>query len=301
MKGFPGLLEFTRAFGDDEACYEYLRTARWGGRYECSRCGETERWIYLRERRKYECYACRYQCSVTAGTVLQDTKLPLSKWFLAAYFLLTTKKGVSGPELARKLDVAQSTAWFLTQKILKVLSRDQALPLFGLVEVDETYIGGRKPGGKRGRGTTKELVVGMVEARPGKLGRARFQHMPDAAGVVLGAAVRHEILPGTTIRTDGHRGYRTLTQYQHLEIIQKAGREGHDMPAIHLLFSNLKRVIKGVHTHLAPQNLQPHLDLFAYRYDHRDEPWGGLYKGLLYLTQTKPANYRSLRLTATPK
>jgi transposase-like protein len=301
MKGFPGLLEFTRNFGDDDACHEYLRLARWNDGYECSRCGETERWIYLSDRRKYECYACNYQCSVTAGTILQDTKLPLSKWFLAAYFLLTTKKGISGPELARKLDIAQSTAWFLTQKILKVLGRDQALPLFGIIEVDETYIGGRKPGGKRGRGTTKELIVGMVEVQPGKLGRARFHHVPDATGVVLGATVRHEVQVGSIIRTDGHRSYNVLSAYDHQSIIQQDGREGHDMPAIHLLFSNLKRVIKGVHTHLAPNNFQPHLDLFRYRYDHRDDLWGGLYKGLLYLTQTKPANYRTLRLTATAK
>lgn len=301
MKAFPGLLEFLRTFGDDDACHEYLRSARWHGAYECGRCGETERWIYLKERRKYECYCCHYQCSGTAGTILQNTKLPLAKWFLAAYFLLTTKKGISGPELARKVGVAESTAWFLTQKILKVLGRDQALQLFGLVEVDETYIGGRKPGGKRGRGTTKELVVGMVEVQPRKLGRARFQHVPDAAGVVLGAAVRHEVQPGAIIRTDGLQAYRSLAGYHHERLVQEEGREGRKMPAIHLLFSNLKCVIKGVHTHLSPQNFQTHLDLFAYRYDHRDEPWGGLYKGLLYLTQTKPANYRSLRLTATPE
>jgi transposase-like protein len=300
MKGFLGLHDFLERFGTNDRCSEWLRLTRWPGGFFCPRCGEKDRVSYIKTRHKHQCNACRYQCSLIAGTIFENTKLPLTKWFLAAYLILTTKKGISTPELARKLDVAESTAWFLEQKILLVLGQSKDLPLFGIVEADETFIGGKKPGTSRGRGTTKETVVGLVEVGEEKLGRVRLHHVPDASGIMLEAVIREELKPGATLRTDGWRGYNNIPGYTHEPRRQQKGREGRDLPAIHLVFSNLKKIIKGVHTHISPQKLQTYLDLYAYRFNWRNDLWGGFYNASLNLTKIPPRRYQQLR-AATPE
>jgi hypothetical protein len=299
MKGFVGLHDFVERLGTQAQCEEWIRMCRWPNGFRCPRCSETKRVSYIRTRRKWQCNACKYQCSLIAGTIFENTKLPLQKWFLAAYFILTTKKGISGPDLARKIDVGQDTAWFLREKITCVLDRLKALSLFGVVEVDETFIGGKKPGGKPGRGTTQEPVVGMVEAYPGKLGQARFHHVPDASAIVLETVIREEISPGATIKTDAWRGYRNLTGYHHIPRKQRKGKEGRDLPAVHLLFANFKRIIKGVHVHVSTPKLQRYLDLFEYRYNYRDNLWGGFYNAAIHLTDVPPRRYQQLKAAAT--
>jgi hypothetical protein len=106
-------------------------------------CNENQHWGFIKTRKRWGCYACGHQCSVTSQTIMQDTKLDLQTWFLAAYVVSTTKKGISSHELARKLDVKQETAGSLQQRLARVVSTPRGRRLFGLVEADETYVGGR--------------------------------------------------------------------------------------------------------------------------------------------------------------
>lgn len=144
MKNFIGLHDFMERFGTQEQCEQWIRLIRWPAGFFCPRCGEKEKITYIPTRKKYQCNPCKYQCSLIAGTIFENTKLPLSKWFLAAYLILTTKKGISGPELARKVDIGQDTAWYLKEKILCVLGRIKAFSLFGVIEIDETFLGGQE-------------------------------------------------------------------------------------------------------------------------------------------------------------
>lgn len=156
MAELLSLHAYMEKFGTERACWNHLRRARWGpDGFECPRCGETERWGLIETRKLFQCHACRYQCSITAGTIMQDTKLPLTTWFLAARLVLTFKKGISSHELGRQLGVCQETAWYLIQRLCRVVQRSYGRELFGLVEVDETYVGGYRGERKAGRGTTR--------------------------------------------------------------------------------------------------------------------------------------------------
>ena len=267
----PSLREFEERFPDEEACWQHVRRARWGEGFTCPRCGEAQRWGFVRTRSLFQCNRCHYQCSVTAGTILEDTKLALRTWFLAAFLVLTTKKGISTAELARKLGVHQETAWFLHQKLARVVRRSKGRELFGLVEADETFLFGlRKPGG-RGRGTGRAIVLGLVENRGEKAGRLRLVHVDAATRDQLHPPVEAAVRPGSVVRTDGLQSYRGLDRFDHDRIpLVVTGEHAHQrLPWVHTVFSNLKRVLEGVHTHVSQERLQPYLDVFEHRFNHR--------------------------------
>ncbi|HVW90959.1 MAG TPA: IS1595 family transposase, partial [Gaiellaceae bacterium] len=137
------LASLVERFGSEDKCIAYLADLRWPDGVECPRC-ESKKISRLAERKQYECSDCRYQFSVRAGTVFQDSKLPLWKWFLAVYMMGESKKGVSANQLSRMLGVSYKTAWFLCHRIRSAMIHEDRPPLSGVVEVDETYIGGRQ-------------------------------------------------------------------------------------------------------------------------------------------------------------
>lgn len=285
----PSLSTFHDRFPDEQACWTHLRTVRWGADgFTCPRCDEDDHWGRISTRQVFECYECGHQASVTAGTILQDTKLPLRTWFLAAYLVLTTKKGLSTLELARKTGVTPKTAWFLHHKIVRCLGPALAEDLFGVVEADETFLGGKGPA-EGGRPANQAIVVGAVERRDGRLGRARLVHVPDRSRRSLAGTVTQRVQPGSQVRTDAWPGYRRMEGYDHdPESGRRTGRPGRHTPGVHAVFTNLKRVMEGVHTHCAHGRLQAFLDLFVYRFDRRDDLVAGFMEGVAHLAQTGP-------------
>lgn len=287
--------DFYDRFPDENACWTYLREQRWGpDGFECPACGETEHWGRIQTRNLFECYACGKQTSLTAGTVLEDTKLDLQTWFLAAYYILTTKKSISTPELARKVGFSERTAWFVHHKITTVLGQAQAGQLLGTVEVDEEPIGGRGiPEG--GAQDNQELVLGMVEQRDDSLGRLRLTHVPTRGRASLHPPIEQAIQPGSTVRTDRWRSYLKLEDHEH-DRAPRDHRKGSSryIPRIHLVFGNLKNVLKGVHGWCSARKLQAYLDLFAYRFNHRDDLDGGFEQGLGLLVSSKPVRWGEL-------
>src|SRR5271165_4735869 len=164
-----GLLEFVVRFGTEERCIEHLAGLRWPGGFVCAGCGGRQAWRLKARSRVYECAACHRQESVTAGTVFHRTRTDLSKWFLAAYLMGRDKRGVPAKFLQRELGVAYQTAWTMAHKLRHGLSEDPARQLCGLLEADETFIGGRGTATSRGRSTAnpdKSLVVAAVEKVP---------------------------------------------------------------------------------------------------------------------------------------
>ncbi|HLC15377.1 MAG TPA: IS1595 family transposase, partial [Thermodesulfovibrionia bacterium] len=168
MEDYPKtLLDFEQRFGTDEACAEYLLRLRWSEGFRCPRCGHLEAW-HIR-RGLYKCVHCRFETSITAGTIFQDTKKPLRLWFRAIWHLTSQKYGANALGLKRVLDLGSyETAWTWLHKLRRAMVRPGRDRLSGTIQVDEIYVGGEKKG-KRGRGAAgKALVVIMVELKEGK-------------------------------------------------------------------------------------------------------------------------------------
>ena len=178
------LVGFMEMYPSQDACRRALFEQRWREGFRCPRCAHAVAW-YLRGRGLYECADCGYQASVTAGTLLHKTRTDLRKWLLAIWLLASMKKPPSAAELARQLGVTGKTAWLLRRKITHAMRRgEHELLLFGVVELDESLVGGREPGsGRRGRASQrKTLVAVLAEQMPqGGLGRAHLRVIDDAS------------------------------------------------------------------------------------------------------------------------
>lgn len=299
----PGLLTFYDEYGDEEACWNRLRQARWGKNgFTCPACGEDEHWGFIETRKLFQCHACGKQTSVTAGTILEDTKLDLVQWFLAAYLVYTSKKGISSYELARKLDVSQRTAYYLQQKLCEAISEQRGRHLFGLVEADEAYVGPK--GTTDGRGTEKDTVLAMVEDRGDQAGQLRLEHVPSGHEASLQPAIPDHVEEGETVKTDGWRGYYGLGDKQPVDHeVHVQGEPENAMetlPWAHIVFGNLKRVIDGTHAKVSDRALQAYLDLFSYRFNHRAFLEDGFEKGVEFLASTGPVRREDLRQREVP-
>ncbi len=177
--------EFRRLFNDEAACRQYLARSRWPEGFQCPRCQQGEA-LELPTRLLWRCRACRHDTSVTAGTVLHRTRVPLTQWFWAAYLVSTQTPGFSALQLQRQLGLRRyETAWAMLQKLRRAMVHPDREPLKDKVEVDETYIGGREVGLRGGRHVLdKAIVVGAVEVRGEASGRVRLQVVPDVLGPV---------------------------------------------------------------------------------------------------------------------
>jgi transposase-like protein len=267
--------EFHRRFGTDEACLTYLHRVRWGNdlsRFVCPACGRRRGW-WLGRRQLVECCECHHQTSVTAGTVFHRLRSPLWKWFWAIYQLAQDKKGVAALELAKQIGVCYSTAWLMLHKLRRAMRRgNQASLLQGLVEVDETYVGGVAEG-VRGRGAEKKTPVAVaVELSGGKPGRVALGTLSRVDGHSLRRFARAAIGRGSTLRTDGWGSYRRVAKagYRHESVVTGGGKAAvAKFPWLHTFIGNLKRMILGTYHHASPQHLDGYLAEFAYRANHR--------------------------------
>lgn len=302
MARLVSLHDFIETYGNEDTCWQHLRQARWGeDAFECPRCGETDDWNLIQTRKLFECYTCRYQCSITAGTILQDTKLDLTTWFLAARLVLTMKKGISSHELARQLDVSQETAWYLIQRLTCVVKRRYGRELFGLIEVDETYTGGQRSAEGQFH---RPLIVGLVEAKDESAGNLVLSHVVDRSAASIDAEITDHIdQDESVVKTDGWKSYWGLaerTGYEHeMHKLGSRSDASEVLPWVHLVFSNLKRVLKGVHTKASRGHLQGYLDVFTYRFNHRDDLEEGLEAGVVGLVSSKPVTRERLKAGLT--
>src|SRR4029077_14360796 len=178
-------------FGDDQHCRNYLEKLRWADGTICPKChGNKVSSILKRDQYNCDNDSCRYQFSVTAGTIFHDTHLPLTKWFLATYLLCQSRKGMSANQIKRMLGVSYKTACYLCHRIRAAMKEAMPEPLGGIVEVDETYVGGKPPkGSKRGRGTPKQVVIG-IRQRGGDL---RFFHADDCKSGTLAKYIKENV------------------------------------------------------------------------------------------------------------
>lgn len=273
--------EFVVMFPDDEACAAYFEQLRWPDGFICSIC-KTTATPWRQTRGRLVCSACRHQASVSAGTILDKTRTPLTTWFEAAWHVTTAKNGMSAKTLERTLGTSYRVAWTMLQRYRVAMVRAERERLSGEVEVDETLVGGIEHGGKRGRGTSKSVVVIAVEVRqPKGVGRVRMRHVPDASGASLVPFVCAVVVPGATVLTDGWGGYNDLPEHGYVRketVLSSSGDPAHvSMPGVHRVSSLLKRWILGTHQgSIVPAHLQSYLEEFTFRFNRRTSRSRGL-------------------------
>lgn len=272
MEDYPlTLLEFENRFSTEENCRNYLFKLRWPDGFHCPRCGNENAWPISDVH--YQCTSCNYQASVIAGTIFHKTRKPLKIWFRIIWWLAGQKNGASALGLKRILGLERyETAWTWLHKLRRAMTTPGRDCLNGTVEVDEAYIGGKKPG-KRGRGAEgKVLVIIAVEVNNAKTGRIRLQRITDASAQSLEDAIKKSIQLGSKILTDGWIGYNQVTKigYKH-EVIRKDSVIGYNLlPHCHQVVSLLKRWLLGTHQGAVRHKyLDYYLDEYSFRFNRR--------------------------------
>ena len=273
---FPkSLKEFPARFREDDACRKYLAACRWPEGFRCARCGQRAA-FELPHRRLWQCTACGRQPSLTAGSALHRTWLPLTVWFWATYLVTTHTPGLSAVQLQRQLGLSYETAWARLHKLRLAMVNPEREPLKDKAEVDETYLGGPEVGLQGDRQLReKALIVGAVEVRGKAAGRVRLQVVPDASARSLTGFVQRTVAPGTLILTDGWGAYAPLSNmgYRHRPRTQGTPeRVATLLPNIHRVFGNLKPWLRGTHHGVGHDHLQAYLDEFAFRFNRRRTP-----------------------------
>jgi transposase-like protein len=274
MKAFKSILEFQKHFNTDEKCRIALAQERWGETPACPFCGSTKVKAITGGKR-FQCNekVCRKQFSVTVGTVLENTKIPLTKWFLAMYILSNHSKGISSLQLASWLDVTQKTAWFLNHRIREMLTEKAPEQLQNIVEVDETRIGGkisnRHVSKRNDNRDNKTMVFGAVE-RKGKV----VTKIVDSTTIEsLTDAVQQIVQEGAIMVSDEHVGYNKLNKlYKHVKVNHSKEEYVRDLAhtnTIEGFWSLLKKQIGGIHHSVSAKHLQRYCNEASHRYNNR--------------------------------
>jgi transposase len=267
--------QFFERFPNDDVCLEHLMQTRYGVEVTCPKCGKEGMFYRLSKVPAYSCPWCGNHIHPMAGTPFERSSTPLQKWFYAMYLFTTSRHGVPAKELQRQLGVTYKTAWRMGHEIRKYMALiDGDEDLSGHVEVDETYVGGRTSGGKRGRGAAnKTIVFGMLE----RGGDVMTHIVPNTRRTTLEAVIDEHVAEGSTISTDELLSYAKLVSrgFAHGTVNHAAGeyvRGSVHVNSLEGFWSQLKRSIKGTHVHVSKQHMQKYLCEFEFRYNMRKDP-----------------------------
>lgn len=303
---FPKTLrEFQSKFAREEACQQYLAACRWPDGFVCPRCGNRRAYELLNLRR-WQCAGCRHQASLTAGTILHNTKTPLTVWFWAAYLMTTDKRGLSALLLQHQLALSRyETAWMMLHKFRRAMINTSREPLRGEVEVDETWVGGTQAGLRGSRqlkGRKAALVLVAVEKRGRATGRLRMAVIPDFRSETLLAFLTENVASGSKVYTDGLKSFTGLQEagFQHVarsQPLRIALRKGAKsvVPLADRAIGNLQQWLLGTHHGVSRDQLQVYLDEFVFRHNRRKTPMAAFQTLLGLGTGHKPATYEQIR------
>lgn len=276
MSDFPrSLLEFQHRFSDEAACVAYLKEVRWLKGFVCPACGGVRGWALETKAWTHECAECDKQTSVTAGTVMHGSKVPLTVWFWAAYLMATHSNGISAIQIQKQLGIGSyKTAWLLCAKLRRAMVAPNREPLAGLVEVDEAELPCRSKtdpvtggGGRSHQG--KILLAGAVEVHGDGPGRLRLSVIPDFSAKSLHGFLKSSVAPGATVKTDGWSGYPGAPDITHDPHVIGKMAAHIVLPWVHRVFSNLKTWALGVYHGLRRKHVQAYLDEFVFRFNRR--------------------------------
>lgn len=270
------IIQIYKKFPTQESCLEHLETVRWNNIPVCPYCKSTKQ-TPLKKEHRYHCNNCNTSYSVTVGTVFHKTKMDLQKWFLAISLVLNAKKGYSARQLARDIEVTKDTAWFVFMRIRKAFV-DHSELMEGIIEADETYIGGKnknrhndkKTKGGQGRdGEDKTPVIGILQ----RDGKVKAKKAKDVSGKTLMSFIKQNVKQGSTVSTDEWKGYSKVSQkFIHLIVAHGKGEyvkgEAHTN-TLEGFWSLFKRGIVGQYHQISEKYLNRYVDEFCFRYNNR--------------------------------
>lgn len=272
--------DFFKRFPDDEACLTHIMKVRFGARHVCRKCGKNATFHRMSDRRAWACSVCGDHLYPTAGTVFEDTRTPLQLWFYAIYLFVTSRHGVSGKELQRQLGVTYKTAWRMAKHIRVLMEQaDTRELLSGHVEIDETYVGGRRSGGKRGRGAPGKTIVMGLKQRDGKM---IATVIPDVKLATLKAETLKHVAPGSVVSTDELISYGLLAKEGYTHVAVKHGakewavydyrtRATHHTNNVENFWRHFKAAVRSTHIHISRKHMPTYLAEFTFRANHRDQ------------------------------
>jgi transposase-like protein len=279
----PSIFEVMQKFGTEERCMKHLEAIRWPEGLKCIKCNGANVHTFEgegktgKERHLYHCRDCRYQYSVTTGTIFHDTHLPLTKWFIGIYLICSAKKGISAKELQRQLSTSYKTAWYMAHRIRLAMQQDSDFceKFSGVCEVDETYVGGKRKG-QRGRSTaTKVPVIGIKEKTSGKI---KMVAASDVSANTLKNFIRMNVELGSEIHSDEFASYLWLDSeesgYSHKAVKhadEYVTAEGVTTNGVENIWSLFKRGIIGQFHKVSAKYLPLYLDEFSFRFNNRSE------------------------------
>jgi transposase-like protein len=268
------LVNLIERYHSEDSCRARLEELRWPDGVECPRC-ESKNAARMEDRHQYQCRSCRYQFSVTAGTIFHDTHLPLWKWFLATYLIVESKKGISANQLKRTLDVSYKTAWYLCHRIRAALNEVDAQLLKGIVESDETFVGGKVEGEGRGYTGNKTIVVGALQ----RGGNIVLQVVRGRDRETLHGFIRENVSGDVeAIYTDEWEAYRGIADgdTEHETVKHSEGeyvRGDVHTNSLENVWSLLKRSIIGSYHQVSTKHLDAYLDELEFRFNNRENPF----------------------------
>ena len=279
--------QFQQMFSTNQKCWKYLVKRRWPKGYQCPRCHHSHYYFHS-QRSLFECKKCRYQVSVTANTIFHKTRTPLKKWFWAIYLIVHQKNGISTRQLQKFLNIkTYKTVWVMVHKIRKAMaSRDAQYKLSGLIEFDDTFFGGKKHPGKRGRGSeNKSAVLTGIEVPDNKRPRfATLQSVPDLQSEQIKKLLKKKVKDLSILKTDKYKSFLFIPDigyYHYPKKLETAKDISTHLPWVHTLVGNVKNAIRATFHGVSAKHLQRYLDEYSYRFNRRfNEPQ--LFDRLLY-------------------
>ena len=285
------LFEFQKKFTNDRDCLEYLSSVKWDEGFKCKKCKNTHYCKGIKEFDR-QCSKCNYLESPMAGTLFHKIKFPILKAFYMVYFISTNKKGITSTELSRKLDLTQKVCWLFKRKVMVAMDSSGNFPLSGLVEVDETFVGGSDENSKGRKKGTKKLVVVAIEKKKKGVSRFYAKVIDKADAAELGAFMEQKITKDAQILTDEWTGYKPLEKIFPNMTHKKSGKKGENFPELHRVIMNFKSWLRGIHHHVG--DLQDYINEYTYRFN-RSFMKGNIFDNLLKrMVATPPRTYKSI-------
>jgi transposase-like protein len=297
------LAQFMKDYGTEAQCEAALVRARWPRGFECPRCAQCAAYEFDRRgRHHWQCKACHYQCTLRAGTVMEHSQLPLTKWYLAIYLMTQSKTNIAALAMMRQLGITWKAAWLLKHKLMEVMvQREANLPLEGDVSVDDAYLGGERTGGGRGRSSKNKVAfVAAIEMKDGRPQRLRFDPVANFSFAALTPWAKQAIAPGSRVTSDGLLGFEVLARlnYRHKAVQAPRGKAGTEIEPfkwLNVVLGNLKTALSGTHHAFNfAKYARRYLAEVQYRFNRRSDLASMVPRMAYAVTHTRPCPARTI-------